>query len=140
MKIKSLCLIAFGILTLGYGNAQDAQVVQKQQDMVEWTLYSLIVSGNKIDVNTKEGPAFVLFGNKKFSGHTGCNAFFGNYQIKGNQLKISKAGSTRMMCEPEIMAVEDALLKLFAEDGSSIKLDGNILVLNKDSAKAVFTK
>lgn len=140
MRMKSLCLIAFGTLALGCGNAQNAQMAQKQQIIAKWTLHALMDSGNKINVNAREKSAFVEFRNEEFSGNAGCNNFFGNYQLEGNQLKTNGAGMTRMMCAPESMAIEDALSKLFAENGSSIQLEGNTLILQKDSTRAIFTK
>lgn len=140
MRMKSLCFIAFGALTLGCGNAQDVQTAQEQHIMAKWTLHALMDSGNKININVGEKPVFVEFRNQEFNGNAGCNNFFGSYQLEGNQLKTNGAGMTRMMCAPESMAIEDALSKLFTESGSSMQLDGNTLILQKDSTRAIFTK
>lgn len=139
MRKKSLCLIAFGALALGCGNAQDSQMAQEQQIMAKWMLSALVDSGKQINVGGGEKSAFIEFKGKELNGNAGCNNFFGSYQLEGNQLTISGAGMTRMMCAPESMAIEDALSKLFTES-SSVQLQGNTLILQKDSLKATFTK
>lgn len=50
--------------------------------------------------------------NNLIAGTTGCNRFFGQYALTGEALTFKGMGSTRMACSPELMAQEDALMKL----------------------------
>lgn len=43
------------------------------------------------------------------AGSSGCNRFFGRYSSAGTDLSFSDLGSTKMMCTPEVMAVETAV-------------------------------
>lgn len=44
------------------------------------------------------------------SGHSGCNRYHASLQLIGKQLKISNAATTRMLCEPASMQVEQQFL------------------------------
>jgi heat shock protein HslJ len=48
-------------------------------------------------------------------GHAGCNRWFASYQAKGNQLSISQAGATRMMCAPALMEQEGRFLQALGQ-------------------------
>lgn len=80
------------------------------------SLFSNVQSLNiaKITLQVKElspkTEAFMRFENGEFSGFIGCNRFFGNFKASQNELIFSDAGATKMLCEPEIMQLEDALL------------------------------
>lgn len=49
----------------------------------------------------------------RVSGSAGCNNYFASYEVKGKELTLGNAGSTRMMCQD--MTVEDAFLKNLSE-------------------------
>lgn len=62
-------------------------------------------------------------------GNTGCNRFFGSYQITGEGISFGQLGSTRMACSTERMQVEHQFL-LFLEQvrGFSFDADGALLL------------
>lgn len=63
----------------------------------------------------QQSPAFVQFlANNQVAGSSGCNRFFGQYELTGESLTFKGMGSTRMACEPALMAQEDELLKLLS--------------------------
>ena len=47
---------------------------------------------------------------KKVSGFSGCNQFFGNYNVEGNNISFSPLGSTKMFCQEEKNAIETKLM------------------------------
>jgi len=50
---------------------------------------------------------FIQFkGDGKLAGHGGCNRFFGQYEISGNEIKMAPVGATRMACAKPIMDLE----------------------------------
>lgn len=60
-----------------------------------------------------DSEAFVAFkSDGRVIGHGGCNAFNGSYAQDGTKLKIGPLASTRKMCPPEIMAIEDRLMQV----------------------------
>ena len=63
-----------------------------------------------------ETPASIEFLGRKVSGSTGCNRYFANYQLIGDDtLKISQTGLTMMACIEAIAAQEQQFLKNLAE-------------------------
>lgn len=98
---------------------------------VRWMLKS--VGGEAISV-----PAWVEFlPDDRLAGSNGCNRLIGSYAISGEGLSFSQLGSTRMACQPEVMAqsgkVEQYLSEVrgFSFDGQgALVLDtgrGNIV-------------
>lgn len=60
------------------------------------------------NVGQDYGNASIRFdvANKRVSGNTGCNRFFGGYTTNGDQITFSGVGSTRMMCDESAMKIE----------------------------------
>ena len=66
------------------------------------------IRGEAVDAN---GMAFVRFGAEgKVSGSGGCNRFFGQYEIEGTKLTLSRLGSTRKACPDPLMTLEHRFL------------------------------
>lgn len=62
------------------------------------------------------------------NGNAGCNNFFGNYEIKGNNERVtSSTGMTRMLCADEIMLLEDSLIGLISDGVSEVHTSGKQL-------------
>lgn len=47
----------------------------------------------------------------KITGHGGCNRFFGDYDLTGEELKIGPLGATRMACPEPAMSFEISFLE-----------------------------
>lgn len=71
---------------------------------------------------------FILDENKNtMSGFAGCNSISGGYELSGNKISFQTA-STRMMCGPAAMEVEQFLLNaLTSADG--YRINGDVLQL-----------
>jgi len=80
------------------------------------------------EVSLKAGM-FVQFKSAgKLAGHGGCNRFFGQYKISGNEIRIGSLGATRMACAEPIMALEMAFFSAL-EETKSFRRDKTKLVL-----------
>lgn len=76
---------------------------------------------------------------KKASGYTGCNNFFGKYELDSASLKFSPIASTRRGCPDPETAMETAFLKALSETrGWKIK-DGMLLLIDGSEILARFT-
>jgi heat shock protein HslJ len=62
------------------------------------------------------------------AGHGGCNRFFGQYEISGNQIRIGPVGATRMGCPQPVMDRERAFLAAL-ETAKTFRSDTAGLVL-----------
>lgn len=103
-----------------------------------WNLTALNDNGKAIDIAQAEQPATLTIEKSKFNGNAGCNGFFGGYELDGNSLKTTSVGSTRKLCAPESMAVEDVLMRLFADTSIAFTLQGDTLVLEQGTIRAEF--
>jgi heat shock protein HslJ len=50
----------------------------------------------------------------RLSGNSGCNDFFAQYAIDGQNIAISSLGQTKMICADNAMAVEGLLFQLLS--------------------------
>lgn len=82
---------------------------------------------------------------KKINGFSGCNHFFGSYELKNHALKIKNIGATRMMCQGDTNTIEkqfyQALNKInnIKNNKDSIALLSTNNVLIKATKKTVDT-
>ncbi len=53
---------------------------------------------------------YIQFRENDVAGHGGCNRFAGRYTFDGSSIKIGPLVSTKMACELEVMAAEQAWL------------------------------
>lgn len=54
---------------------------------------------------------------RSFGGSTGCNSFFGEYQIGGGTISFGGMGQTEMACEEPLMTQESNVMNVFADAG-----------------------
>jgi heat shock protein HslJ len=97
-----------------------------------WTVVS--IDGD--DVNEQSPPSLELRDDRKLSGNTGCNAFFGGWSVSDTSASFNAAGVSLRACGPELMEQERAFLAALAEvttahanpDGTLSMLDGSSAV------------
>jgi putative lipoprotein len=70
----------------------------------------------------------------RLAGHGGCNRFFGQYKISGNEIRIGPLGATRMACAEPAMALETSFFSAL-EAAKSFRRDKTKLVLFNASGK-----
>ncbi|WP_170234459.1 MULTISPECIES: META domain-containing protein [Bizionia] len=70
---------------------------------------------------------------QKVSGFSGCNRFFGDYTVNGNQLNFGALATTHKMCSPEDNIKEQHLLKALAEV-NAFDISGTTLQLKNNEA------
>jgi heat shock protein HslJ len=76
-----------------------------------------------------EASLFVQFKSAgKLAGHGGCNRFFGQYKIAGNEISIGPIASTRMACAEPITTLETAFFSAL-EGAKTFRRDKTKLVL-----------
>lgn len=55
--------------------------------------------------------ANIRFTGTQYNGFSGCNRFFGSFGLKNGKIVFKdNGGATKMLCPPEVMRFEDALL------------------------------
>lgn len=69
-------------------------------------------NGRQAVVSPKIGTQLTLtFRDGQVSGSSGCNRFHGSFAVEGSALKIRPLATTRMACEDEVTAQEQAFLR-----------------------------
>jgi len=128
MKILQSFLLVLLLVTVQCKSTK----VTTTKSTIENTHWRLAeVNGNPII--TLEGSRDVYFmmtteqGKKKVTGFAGCNSITGGYTLSGDKVKFVIA-STKMMCPPEQMVVEDFLLKALTST-TSYRVEGDVLEL-----------
>ncbi len=76
---------------------------------------------------------------KKAAGFSGCNNFFGSYELDGASLKFGPVGATRMFCEGVSGEVEMRFMKALDETRTWERRDGILLLLKGGQSLAQFT-
>ena len=100
-----------------------------------WKLMEVGGMEANLAVNERE-PHLILDEEKtQASGFTGCNRFFGSYQLKDNNISFSRMGVTRMAC---LHGMEQEGLYLRAlETTASWQLEGDGLFLFDQEGRVV---
>lgn len=65
---------------------------------------------------------------KRVSGFSGCNNFFGSYEINNDNITFSNLGSTKKFCQEDANVTEQNYLKVL-ENTTNFKIEDNIITL-----------
>jgi heat shock protein HslJ len=97
-----------------------------------WLL--LEVKGTKVEVPSGERRPFVTFNKAEAQaiGYSGCNNFFGSYELKGETLALGPLGMTRRFCAGAAGNVELAFLQVLGET-RGWRIENNMLLLLEGS-------
>ncbi len=71
------------------------------------------------------------------NGNSGCNRYFGQAELKGDQFRIDKMASTMMMCPQEAMDIETIMTAVLSE-WSTMTLTRQELKLKNDKYTLTF--
>jgi len=74
----------------------------------------------------------ISFENDEIRGTSGCNTYFGSYEIEGEKIKFNEIAMTEMAClDPEgVMQQEQEYLN-FLSEVVTFSIEGNQLILRK---------
>ena len=103
MKLMPLVALSMSTLLFACSNESSINTQEKIQPIElqqEWQLVSID------NIATKVFSSLNVDEQLKASGNLACNNFFGSLDLQENKLRISKMGSTRKMCEPDVNTVE----------------------------------
>lgn len=135
MKLKSKTLLAAlslpVLMTACASNGDDMKEITSQ-DLQHHNWQLVEIDGNAVaEGTTNKAPNLEIGENMTANGFAGCNNFFGQAELKDNQLRIEKMGMTMKMCPDAEMGTEQAFAQTLAE-WSDITLTKDSLVLKND--------
>ncbi|MBR9788924.1 MAG: META domain-containing protein [Vibrionaceae bacterium] len=109
------------------------------QDLQHHNWELVKIDGKNIELTERQkAPRLEIGENLTANGNAGCNNFFGQAELKNNQLRIEKMGMTMKMCIGNIMNVEQVMSATLS-DWSDITLTKDGLVLKNSEHELTFT-
>ncbi|EGQ9819738.1 META domain-containing protein [Vibrio parahaemolyticus] len=126
------------LMTACASNGDDVKEITAQNlQHHNWELVQ--VDGKNIVLDENQKAARLEIGeNLTANGNAGCNNFFGQAELKNNQLRIEKMGMTMKMCMEDQMKIENAMTQTLS-NWSDITLTKDGLVLKNADHELTFT-
>lgn len=140
---NTVAALAAMALSAGLATSVVAQDEAETMDLdtpegVTWILEQQAVNGPEaLEHLPKLVLASLYMEDGQAGGDSGCNSWFGSYELDGEALTFGMTGATQMACPGPMMAVEQAFLTniaavaSWASDGASLTLsdaDGNAIM------------
>ncbi|TBT73191.1 META domain-containing protein [Vibrio parahaemolyticus] len=126
------------LMTACASNGDDVKEITAQ-DLQHHNWELVQVDGKNIVLDEKSKAARLEIGeNLTANGNAGCNNFFGQAELKNNQLRIEKMGMTMKMCMEDQMKIENAMTQTLS-NWSDITLTKDGLVLKNADHELTFT-
>ncbi|HHX8287742.1 TPA: META domain-containing protein [Vibrio diabolicus] len=108
------------------------------QDLQHHNWELVQIDGKNIELKERQqAPRLEIGENLTANGNAGCNNFFGQAELKNNQLRIEKMGMTMKMCMDDQMKIEQAMSETLTE-WSDITLTKERLMLKNDDHELTF--
>ncbi|HCG8266390.1 TPA: META domain-containing protein [Vibrio parahaemolyticus] len=126
------------LMTACASNGDDVKEITAQ-DLQHHNWELVQVDGKNIVLDENQKAARLEIGeNLTANGNAGCNNFFGQTELKNNQLRIEKMGMTMKMCMEDQMKIENAMTQTLS-NWSDITLTKDGLVLKNADHELTFT-
>ncbi|EGQ8285049.1 TPA: META domain-containing protein [Vibrio parahaemolyticus] len=126
------------LMTACASNGDDVKEITAQ-DLQHHNWELVQVDGKNIVLDENQKVARLEIGeNLTANGNAGCNNFFGQAELKNNQLRIEKMGMTMKMCMEDQMKIENAMTQTLS-NWSDITLTKDGLVLKNADHELTFT-
>ncbi|ELC9519565.1 META domain-containing protein [Vibrio alginolyticus] len=126
------------LMTACASNGDDVKEITAQ-DLQHHNWELVQVDGKNIVLDEHQKAARLEIGeNLTANGNAGCNNFFGQAELKNNQLRIEKMGMTMKMCMEDQMKIENAMTQTLS-NWSDITLTKDGLVLKSAAHELTFT-
>ncbi|EGQ9057203.1 META domain-containing protein [Vibrio parahaemolyticus] len=126
------------LMTACANNGDDVKEITAQDlQHHNWELVQVDGKNIVLDENQK-AARLEISENLTANGNAGCNNFFGQAELKNNQLRIEKMGMTMKMCMEDQMKIENAMTQTLS-NWSDITLTKDGLVLKNADHELTFT-
>ncbi|MBM4938767.1 META domain-containing protein [Vibrio parahaemolyticus] len=126
------------LMTACASNGDDVKEITAQ-DLQHHNWELVQVDGKNIVLDENQKAARLEIGeNLTANGNAGCNNFFGQAELKNNQLRIEKMGMTMKICMEDQMKIENAMTQTLS-NWSDITLTKDGLVLKNADHELTFT-
>ncbi len=135
--MKHWTVVLAGLATLALAACSTAG----ESASLEGTLWALEsyqnADGETVDALPNSG-ARAEFENGEVSGTSGCNRFFGAYEVDGDSISIGPLGSTLMACPGPLMDQEFGFMTSF-QSAATYEISGDTLTMSNADGEVVVT-
>ncbi|AWB00757.1 META domain-containing protein [Vibrio harveyi] len=139
LSLKTLvAAISFPVLMTACASNGDNVKEITAQDLQHHNWQLVQIDGKNIAAEERQAPRLEIGENLTANGNAGCNNFFGQAELKDNQLRIEKMGMTMKMCMEDQMKIEKVMSETLS-DWSDITLTNDGLVLKNADHELTFT-
>ncbi|MGX9415951.1 META domain-containing protein [Vibrio sp. WJH972] len=129
--VKSLCFSVALVATLSACSSNGGQATTDNLAASQWVLVEIDGQALSLGPNQK-APWLSVDQQMQAKGYAGCNTFFGEANIQGDQFSLPKMGSTMKLCNKAQNRLDNKLRKVLTEWSSfSVKNDEMVLI-NRD--------
>ena len=132
---KHILILVIALVTASCNETK--KVIDKAENTEPIGTYSVTTIGEVVLSKTADKKAVISFESldKRVHGNTGCNSFFGSYNLDHSVLTFDAIGQTEMACDEPTMTTEFNFMKALRDTGS-FRLQEDILMLfsSKDSS------
>lgn len=102
-----------------------------------WELVAYVDQAGNLTMALPDAPATMLLQDGQLSGTTGCNRYFGSYQLDGQSLTFTPMGSTMMACPEPQMAQEAAFIAALSSVASYTIVGDQLQLTNAEGAEVL---
>ena len=81
-----------------------------------------------------------VFQNGEIKGSAGCNSYFSEYRVRGNEIEMGVIGQTEMAClDPEGVMEQESIIMEFLRDAQEFLLtNGQLQIFRSDGEALTF--
>ncbi|PSW17693.1 META domain-containing protein [Photobacterium sanctipauli] len=142
MKKRYLAALALPVILAACASNDEATVktMTTEADIATHNWVLTKVDNKAIDLPEPfKAPNLQLNTELSANGHSGCNRYFGQAELKDGKLRIEKMGMTMMACPEPAMEME-RLMSATLMDWSTADVVGNQLTLTGAEHSLTFTR
>jgi heat shock protein HslJ len=140
LALAGIMIIASACSKKITGNESDKQPPEPAVKLYQtnWVLQKMGTKTIKQEEDRKPISLIIDEESKNVSGYAGCNRYFGKIELKKDGITFSQMASTKMLCPPESMTIEEGLFRALEKIDNYV-INGKELQLRKgESVQLVF--
>ncbi|WP_064604872.1 META domain-containing protein [Photobacterium sp. J15] len=140
MKKRFLAVLALPAILAACAFDSDNSDMVAESDLVTHNWVLTKVDNKAIDLPEPfRAPNLELSQDMSAHGHSGCNRYFGQAELKDSKLRIEKMGMTMMACPEPAMKMEQLMSRTLTE-WSDASISGNELTLTNATHSLTFQR
>ncbi len=141
-KIVVACVLFIGSLLMSCMKKEAPNPTPEASSIEGAQWYLMEAGGSPVSPIAEDKQPHIMLDpvQKQATGFSGCNNFFGSYELDGASLKFGPVGATRMACPDLETGLETEVFKALDQTRAWKIQDGELLFLNSNDVLARFNQ